>query len=1452
MTKDDIRMRTSLASIQVPDSVFIVDNTSAYLAGYEIFQSMVENIYIDEDENGGIHLYLESRKYEASDAYQTYHNNKSETIWIEVWGHIKNDEYAPEEVPEIDRIYILLNYADANMPSGKFSGIARDTITIMTPNVTVTPNETIGWTTRNWGAEVETDPSWEGLVDGDWFKIHSLRLYEEDESTICLFDLTPSEDDDKKQIPIEAIPIMSPDALRASLNFLNDFNDTHPKRNTMYTDTDGNKYIGTTENFGDEIFIESRKLLLDKPSLKKAFTENTFSDYFDIRYSELLENLDQQNMLVAVLKDKVLSAKKTYKLKFENCKLGKFIRAVADGNDEVTEDKFYVTEDPPVLIVEDIDDPAIVQEFELKLLMNESLGKYMWHDCLSTSYMVDSITGDSSNIFSVVINLDNKWKNFPFVWYVNDELRTRTIPEYEEEYEADEYWFMHLDILPMLPYYQTILDEVAALKAGIDGQGKDCLYLHITPYEDTSVYNSFEHRYDDEHVQLRIHAHGVGEENATGNVFINKTADVAFIDVDLEFYNTKSVREGGYPFRKIACKRYTFTNNKDIKISLKYKSKDYRSSYWGTDTDEGNPKGMVYNETLNACKFNDPIMISKYKPIAILFDLNDKHDPSLNESESGVHISTGTEYTNHCIIKNTGNIHNLDKFDGLPPYFGKLHGRDLHKSHVDLYAIRGLCHDRNQRPIDKQTAAIILDSGIPQTEIIKPEGLPVSIYYDGVEDDGFIHRTNEELVTDKRNCLTDTVYVSEGVFGNAQNPQHMTCQKFVYHGDGYFSLGVAKLDPEYEFARAYAVTNDPIKYLNNLLNPRPERTLARICDIPTDFHELVFEDYKTPNTIFDPKCVLSETSFKYDDLDVLLNQRNIGSAFYAPDSLVDIRRINQYIFPFSNGTPSGWFHPGEINEIYGIWENLDAKADLRLFSVRLDTRGTGYAENDTFYIMIGGLKITGTVESVTAGGVPGSVSMNINSSTPLVDPNNIGSDDELFETFNIDSEGSGMVIGLSCDPSYWETLQRTQKQDETQEVRAYMYDEIGNIWLWTFDASTNTWNKILQITGETDPGNIYDTEDRRRRTLSDSLIHNIVKYNSIIDEECINARFDDRNEITFDVTYDDGYDEQVDITDKLSGNDIVGGVYTVTENHDYGDKGTVHQFTVNLPKHGDDYANTIVLPNNNELNLDKFYNVTNKFVTTENNTYQPDLYLFFPNHSTRSKLPNVFFNTDHGTVLKSYYGDITYCDILYQETDGIRWINPNSSTISNIYHYNEYAIPEYTQNEKTRLMGYSKDMLRAYCNQEFGLTPDESKYMTREELFTYAYTHFIMKRGNIYKRDGIKLEHHIDDIVQTGSVNAMPVANGPQPIGEYMSVTQSPMNIDVKIESQVGYAPPLYFFELEDDSGEYGLDESIRVYDEYDNDISLVSMIIKKIITTDDIRYERYIFRNNKWIKIIK
>ena len=80
------------------------------------------------------------------------------------------------------------------------------------------------------------------------------------------------------------------------------------------------------------------------------------------------------------------------------------------------------------------------------------------------------------------------------------------------------------------------------------------------------------------------------------------------------------------------------------------------------------------------------------------------------------------------------------------------------------------------------------------------------------------------------------------------------------------------------------------------------------------------------------------------------------------------------------------------------------------------------------------------------------------------------------------------------------------------------------------------------------------------------------------------------------------------------------------------------------------------------------------------------------------------------------------------------------------------------------------------------------------------------------------------------------------------------MDINVDIDYTDGFAPPLYIFEMDDpDDRMSGIHSDYRIYDEMDNDITELSMIIKTVEVEEDVfaKY-KYIFRNNKWIKLIK
>ena len=202
----------------------------------------------------------------------------------------------------------------------------------------------------------------------------------------------------------EVTPFMSPDTIRAFSGFLKKFSDQHTKRYQGYEDIDGSKYVGTVENFGDEILIESRKLLMDKPSLKQMFTINNLSRYFDIAFSDLTDTYTQQNMMVALLKENSLKSYYSYSIRFTDCIKNIVIRSKSWGsktsNDksEVMKDVFYTTSNPPELVISD-NNGDVIDTITLTLSVE---------DWTVTTYMAhyDTITKD---MFPKLTPVDNKY-----------------------------------------------------------------------------------------------------------------------------------------------------------------------------------------------------------------------------------------------------------------------------------------------------------------------------------------------------------------------------------------------------------------------------------------------------------------------------------------------------------------------------------------------------------------------------------------------------------------------------------------------------------------------------------------------------------------------------------------------------------------------------------------------------------------------------------------------------------------------------------------------------------------------------------------------------------------------------------------------------------------------------------------------------------------------------------
>ena len=132
-----------------------------------------------------------------------------------------------------------------------------------------------------------------------------------------------------------------------------------------------------------------------------------------------------------------------------------------------------------------------------------------------------------------------------------------------------------------------------------------------------------------------------------------------------------------------------------------------------------------------------------------------------------------------------------------------------------------------------------------------------------------------DKVVSKKNVVSEITFNDENTFGNIHIPSDANRLKFIYHGNRTFSLGSIEYDNELETARVYYVNNDSLKYVNNASlddeDKKAPLTVARICDIPTEYEQLMHLHNKSATYLFDFKYVRTESSFDFDDLELIFH-----------------------------------------------------------------------------------------------------------------------------------------------------------------------------------------------------------------------------------------------------------------------------------------------------------------------------------------------------------------------------------------------------------------------------------------------------------------------------------------------------------------------------------------------------------------------------------------------------
>lgn len=176
-----------------------------------------------------------------------------------------------------------------------------------------------------------------------------------------------------------------------------------------------------------------------------------------------------------------------------------------------------------------------------------------------------------------------------------------------------------------------------------------------------------------------------------------------------------------------------------------------------------------------------------------------------------------------------------------------------------------------------------------------------------------------------------------------------------------------------EKGRIYVLSNDPIEYENNATAeyPKPARTVARICDIPTSVADFMNVNNIVPVAVVDEKYVRSEASYTDDQKELLYNtlaskivtpeaEDIDGNPFYVPEGAT--REPYKYV----------WYSKNNLNNVdlvshnnFREWINLNPVVDVSTITVHnIVDGGENYEVGSMGIIVIGGVSLNFVVDAV--------------------------------------------------------------------------------------------------------------------------------------------------------------------------------------------------------------------------------------------------------------------------------------------------------------------------------------------------------------------------------------------------------------------------------------------------------------------------------------------------------
>jgi len=1145
----------------------------------------------------------------------------------------------------------------------------------------------------------------------------------------------------------------SPDALRQLLQLSKSFYNLHTSKYFGYEDLDGLQYVGTSENFGSEILIETRKLRMNRPPEKIIHPSEMLSYFFNISHSDFINVYPQQNLLMGCVKTDVLLPNHAYGLKFTDVTIRYFARAEAYSDQNSCISAFYSTLTNPVLLIDG-------DEYPLYVGNEDNTDEHVtWY------FAINQTTRDKSiyDMYNRILTIHDltQFIDLPALWLCTSDMRI--LPPmrwYQTQLVVPENESIHWDDLPYAgneDYFHRPL-----LEFGVNGNDTILLFPYMYGIEnvpDPSFSTGFWY--------VKVYGDFVGTTHDEYNLN-TKVTRIGFIHCPTESFTDEPDFE-----------YYSYYDDKYVKVSLTEFNLPEELRWTFRKPVNGDydydPSG-IYNPIV-ACMFlngfenNVVHSLNERKVFYPMFKVSFKdeyyhpYESEINAMNAGIHIDNSTDYTTNAVDKRFGIIRNLCEFDGLPSYYKYYLDRTIHHAHVEMYAIRDDANVRNQHAMDKQTAAIILDSGVPITDYaaITKDMKPV-IKYQGPHT--FTYVTDESAIVSKMNFLSDTGFIDRNHFCDVTIPGAKYTHKFVYHGNRFFSTGIIEFDPDTEYGRGYLITNDGAAYENNATSKvqKAPRTAARICDIPTSFVQLQNITNLSPTLVIDPDYVRSYASWNDEKYLTLWNY--CQSDWYAPYQYRSTARLR---FPsMALLTSPMYSSKSNVIDTFGDVRIPNRTVNVSDCEFTLSSGGAGYHVDDTFGFNIGGLFFRGTVTATEP--IPGDpdgkerafdFEMEINRDIPgqpetdnvEIPFANIGERETYRPATKLTGSGNGIVIKLTVPQEIWDYRDSTEigyRKLPNENLFAFVRDDMNRgIHAIKYDYENECWNQssMIQITGDLSIGNpaYEDLTTVERRTLLGSYLYNmftnrnleedfILQYTSgektiDIDTKICSYQYP---EMTIEKLITDPEDLHKLISDNglNKWNSFVAAVPKLETQSDYDQENyytIAWSYDMNASYINGRFGNgNLIFPKFSGLNISSYDNSWSsiKFTIANNLMIYPFMYDIM--HATYDEYLYNYGQLSLQTSSVISLASILKIDSETYPSDAARLHNITNLNY-NLYRFDHMKPFEQLEELRVQLSEMTSSELYDYILEKFGSNTDISRL--------YSYTELEYEVGQTYQRD---------------------------------------------------------------------------------------------------------------------